>query len=934
MQYANESVDISKEWRYPNTNTDFLIIGIDEATYNIFQNQSYGKILNLTASYEELAQNFVITNFGGDLKSILSELRLEIYTDAESSTDQSASVYLDFFNSETNRTSPSPNTWIAKEDANLTIFSQFNILNIPLFYSMIGMNNPRDSSPILLCGTSLLERFEAVPDEEIYPYKKRISLNLRIDRTLLLSQTPSKTMSQLQDTFKPQALLYRNDLDINFTRFEMTSLEIILTTLENDIFNARFYNFLIFIPIFIFGGLFVNLTFSLFIERRREEFRLYLINGLDQQTLKKILWGTSTGLGIIGGILSSQCGLLLSKILGTYFFPEVTFILLTLKTSFWSFFVQNIFFYALLGGCFGFVAIGNSIKHLKLENLTSFLGNSASQNTKWVQRWNKGKIIILWTIFSLILFAWVLQITGFPINVDLIQETNFQFVSYILLWLGPVLGIAPFCFPLLLTNSVLDKMSQWIIKQKTKISSQNHSDIAKTQEEGPKKHLKSPTNFHPKRIQTKKNPMKKLLIWNMDHNWSKNTKIIKIYTFALVLITLSSNLVTSYQYSKNIHFSLYTAQSEVIEMELFEDVSLSTLPNISQALTYETNFGSVDHINMVYHSQINDERYSTENYEGWEVKIHSLDTSDLEPYRFSFLNYAQLMHDTTILDEWFIGGTFAEICSQMEQPDSVLVPTYMFDQGLNINDIFSFSIKLENGTMIRKNGRIIGAYDKFPASFLDRDFMGVKNVEIFMSYDLLKDGCVKSVQMFLYGEKPLENQEKQNFIEFLANVVKIDCNIEEKEPPYDIFEFQTFRLFQLESYFFIGFALIGFLLFYKVEKIQTGKNMAILRSKGILEREMWKIHLQESGLVFCTIIFLSLIGLASSPTLLVFLNYYRSETASYRHFELLFQTNWALYPLILFLGGFFFFLLNSGFFYKQIKSTRQNSRLDQYLRAS
>ncbi|MHA1611539.1 MAG: FtsX-like permease family protein, partial [Promethearchaeota archaeon] len=828
-----------------------------------------------------------------------------------------------------------------------------DIINVPFFYSLVGIDVDSSKTPILLCGEALLQQFENYEKEGLTQYRKQTLLNLRIDRDFLIRTRPLKIHNQIWNLRGGVSDLSSNsnpDFRSLYIRSDVL-VDLIYYVLENTQ-NSQFYTLLIYIPIFFFCGIFLTLILTHLIERRREEYRLYLINGMKIRTLKQILLGTGFGLGCTGGFLSAFGGVLLSTLLGKIFYPDISY-LVSSGSVIWTILLQNCLLYSLLGGILVLISIRKPLKLIHLDTLVNNLPNGLTNKSVRSFSKEKWEFIALLIFLVISIFSVVLYYSSIPMDINLIQDTEFPFITPILIWLGPLMGILPFAFPLLLIDLAGDKIGLWITIHKKKFSTQKSKELSskqnydtctenKTQVDGK---IKSPQNSIASTPQAKKKAskiaqnsvIKKLTVWNLSQNLSKNKKLLTIFTFTLIIITISSNLVKTYQYSEHIHSTLYFAEGEIMEMNVFDDLSLSEIKSVSQKLQNESEKFGVDHFNAIYSTQTQGLEYGING----EYEITSIAAENLWYYRFSWVNYTLLLQDTTLLDKWFIGGTASEIFNKMELPNSILIPDYLLNRGVNISDTLSFSVKLANGTSINQNGTIIGAYSSFPAAYfgdhtydwgVDEDFFR----GIYMSYDLLQDSNIKFVQFISYSKTPMNNSNVQEFQEYLH--LNIDANINIEKPNIsgyqNEFDLQVFRLFQWEGYLFIVFAIFGIFLFYLIDNIQSGKEIAILRSKGIRERDILKSTFWESILLGGCASILSLIAMVSSQALIMYLNFYRSGNRSKRNFPLYFQQDWGAFLGFLFIGNLLFLLINMAFGFFKIKSTRSDQKLELFLRSA
>ncbi|MHA1522324.1 MAG: FtsX-like permease family protein [Promethearchaeota archaeon] len=940
LDYEREKFNISEEWGYPATYIDFVIVGIDELTFNFMQNQTFGKVTNLNLSYQDLESGFAISNFLGEYESLIDELQLAIYTNAipNSFYDRGEPVYMDLYNDQINRSEVAVNTWITKKDANFSLISSFDIINAPFFYSLVGINLEYSGTPILLCGEALLQQFENYEEEGLLQYRKTALLNLRIDRDFIIRTTSLKIHYQIEylrggvpglsslPDFK--SLNIRSDVLVNLIYY-----------VSKNTRNSQFYALLIYIPIFFFCGIFLTLILSHIIERRREEYQLYLINGMEIHTLKKILLGAGFALGCAGGFFSSFGGGILSRLLENIFYPDISYALFSSGSIIWRIILQNCVIYTLLGGIFVLISLRKPLKLIHLDNMTNNLPNSFTNKSVRSLRKKKWKFIALLIFIAISIFSVVLYYSSIPMDINLILDSDFPFIVQLLTWFGPLMGILPFVFPILLIDLVGDKIGLWITTHKKKSSAQKSKELSSKQNYDTCNENntqvddknKNPQKFMVRTQQTKKKAskipqnsvIKKLTVWNFSQNLSKNKKLLTIFTFTLILITISSNLMNIYQYSENFRSNLHYAQGEIIQMDVFDDLAFSKIKSVSQKLQNESEKFGVEHFNAIYSTQTHTSEYGT----NWECEITSIAAKSLLYYRFSWVNYTLLFQDTTLLDEWFIGGTASEIFNKMELPNSILIPSYFLNQGVNINDTLSFSVKLANGTSINQNGVIIGAYSAFPAT-------SIKG--IYMSYDLLQDSCIKFVQFISYSETPMNNSNFQEFQEYLHNNIDAYINIEKSDilRYFNEFDLQVFRLFQWEGYLFIGFSIFGIFLFYLIDNIQSGKEIAILRSKGIRERDLLKSTFWETILLGGCASILSLIAMISSQALFMYLNYVRSGSAFTSDRPLYFQQDWGAFLAFLIIGNSLFLIINMAFAFFKLKSTRSDQKLEFFLRSA
>ncbi|WP_371805691.1 FtsX-like permease family protein [Candidatus Lokiarchaeum ossiferum] len=951
LNYLSENFNKSEMWEYPTTNIDSFIVGIDELTFNYMQNKTNGNIINLNQTYQDLEHGLVVSNFLGAYDFIISELLLAIYTDAESSLQQSKPLYMDFRNTQLNKTEISPNTWISKNGSQLPLISRFEITNSKKFYSLVGIDLDSSKTPIFLCGEKFLQHFQILEGEGINQYQQKKLINLKINREYLLSESPLKIKRQI-DSLRAPLTARNKDSEYSELFIEEKDSVSNIHRMVTNTQNAQFYTLLIYIPIFSLCGIFLTVILNNMIERRKEEYRLYLINGMEIRTLRLILLGIGFCLGFIGGMSSSFGGIVLSNLLINILYPDISETLIMKSVDLWTTFFQNCGIFAILGG---FFVICFFWKPLKMFNQEFLVNNEAKRKEVRSPLWRKIEFSLFIIFIAFSIFAIALRFASIPMDIDLIQDTEYPFIIYILEWFGPIMGVLPFAFPLLLINLIGDKAAKWITIQKKQLSSHSSKIISFEQSRNSASKYDHPLNDEYKQKKNKAKSsssekirssmnnrssiLKKLTIWKLSKNLTKNKKLLKLFTFTLILITISSNLVNSYQYSEKIHSSLYNAEGEILKMTIFENLSISNINNEFQNFQSESYQINRDHFNAIYHTQTNEDRFSDEDVE-WDVKFTSIEVANLWNYRFSWVNYSNLLQNTIILDDWFIGGKVDDIFSRMDLPNSILIPDYFLSRGVKINDTLVFSVKMVNGTTLSQEGVIIGAYSNFPAALLEGYSYNWENQEklfemIYMSYDLLKGACVKSVQFISYSQKHLADSYLQDLNSFVSLHLDSDIFIEQVDLSYyyNDFDIQIFHLFQLEGYLFIGFAIFGFLIFNFVDNIQSGREIAILRSKGMQEKNLLKSALWEITLLSGCASVLSLLGMICIGPLIMFLNFYRSGSSK-AMFPLIGQLDWYFFLGILLIGNFFFLIINAGFAILKLKSTRSDHKLEIFLRSA
>ncbi|WP_371805690.1 FtsX-like permease family protein [Candidatus Lokiarchaeum ossiferum] len=921
LNYQGEDMNITKEWTYPTTSIDFYVVGIDESSFNFLQNQSSDKVLGLDFEYSDFKQGFVISNLFASEEAFLKDLQVSIYTNAETFLEQSKPVMVEFFNPKINRTAITANTWITAQNSILPLISRFDIIDVPFFYSLLGITSENLQVPILLCGEELFQHFEPLEGEEIFQYMKTDYLNLRIDREYLLTTSPQQ--------FYKQILAFRSYVRGNIggtslLNIQMDSLVSHIEDISENSLKSQIYTLLIYIPIFLLCGMYMTMIFYHMIEKRKKEYGLYLINGMEIHTLKRTVLLAGFLQGVLGGAISSIGGILIAKILGNSFYPNLSSNYFRLVIGTIPVLLQNFFTYSLLGGLLALISLWKPLKLVNFTDLKSKVSPSSISVPKTPSRKKKFQIVLFFGILAMGILAFYLEIQSIPIVRGRIDNPA---IAEILYYFGPLMGITPFVLPLLLINFWASFFGRWLTSKKKNAKALKISELPEIFSENERDFQKN-TAF-----------LQKITVWNLKQNFVKNRKLAKIFSITFVLITISANLVSTYRFSEEIHFTLHNAGGEMMKVDVIDDHELLNLTQSSQQIPIKNIASEESHLNGFYHSQINGARYSAKNTD-WDVEITSIERLSLWYYQFSWTNYSLLIQDTPILDEWFFGGTAAEIMNKLELPNSILIPEFLLNRGIKINDTLSFTIKMENGTRIQQEGVIIGAYSKFPTSniqFSGDDGVTKENLfaQIYMSYNLIQKACIKIIQLVSYTEQPMTDHQKFDLINGLYENLDAEISIEVYDMVryIDPFDSYVFHLFQIEGILLIGFTMIGFLFFNIVDNIQSGTNLALLRSKGVTEKILLKSHFLEILGLMGVSTLTAILAIMSTPSLITYLNFIRTVKRG-STFYLYFTTNWEAVLGIILGGHVFFLLINMIFIFLQVKSTRSDQKLELFLRST
>ncbi|WP_371804499.1 FtsX-like permease family protein [Candidatus Lokiarchaeum ossiferum] len=931
LNYQDSRENISKQWDFPNSNYDLYLIGIDEPTFNFLQNGMDSPISKLNVSYQQIQTGFIVANILSNYEKIMPSLNLEISTSANTFLDRNLPVNIDLFNDIANNSIEFLPYRMKKANESLSIINSFQIFDETNFNSLVGIEAWQVSAPIFLCGEKLMNNFVNISGEEIDQIKKHISLNIRFNRTSILKSNPEEFLNEVQN-FRNLAFFGGGNSPAQFlidSPIESASLLIYenswslkLNELVRTSQRFQLYSLIFFIPAFILCGRFLKTSFMYLIEKRQNEIGLYLINGMGYKTIKRIFLTMGFFMGAIGGLLGTVCGLFLTIFVGNSLFPNSTLFTPYIISDFWTILLQNGIGYMIFGGLF---AIFSMLKPLKTLN-TKELQNNLLKSPLHLK--TRPIIVIIRNLMIIIFIASL----SFAYIYDLLFETvdfnvlsnEYRFLFWALRLTGPLMGLFPFVLPLILISFITEKLGKWIEAFRQKRIEEKEIQKIKSQEKIlnlSKKSKDKPVSF-----------IKKLTTWNLIHKLNKNQKLLSLYALAIIFFSISINLGDIYEYSEEIHASLYYANAEVMNLEIFDDKKIEDIKDLSTLLQQNASELNFDHINPICHTEVNEDQFSDDNIE-WDIKIHSVDDSNMLDYCFSWTNYSLMEQDTTMRDEWFIGGTVEEIMEKMETPRAILIPNYLLEAGVEISDTLSFTYTSINGTKIKNEGVIVGAYKKFPASYMERNYDEDFDLEIFMSLDLLQNASIKLVEFLYYSNtvfSPLQKTQISKFISdnFLAEYSLRSLDLDRYQ---DKFDAKFFEFFELEGYLIIFFAIFGILIYFLIDKIHSNSAIAILRSKGLVEKDLVLSSAYETFILTGIGTIFSLFALIGTKGLILYLNLLRSGAGD-NQFYLFYHINWLGYLLTIVIGAIAFYLVTFGSNYLQIRSTRVDQKLEEIMR--
>ena len=922
LTYHSESTNVSNQWDFQTTHTEIIFIGIDEPTFNVLNNGTTSPIVNLKGTtYAQLEEQCVVTNILHTYDSLISELNCVISTNANNSEDRDLPIQVNLFNDEANNSLKFLSNHLTKLNSRFSLRSSFDLYNEKQFYSLIGLDHWRVGVPIFLCGSKLLEQFVSLEESEIPHINKLVSLSARFDRTPLLKHNPQQMSRELK--------IFQRGSEDSTSEFWPLWISwgdwyINLDDLIQNGNRFQIYSVIIFVPVFFLCGKFMKTSFQYLVEKRRNELGVYMINGMQYQFLKKMFLGIGFIVGAIGGLFGAIGGLILTRVVGSLLIPSTSTIAHYIQADTWLILLQNGAVNMIAGGLFAMWAMHKPLQMLNQEELQTNL----SKTHHLIQKDEASSPIrnVALIVFCIALVVAYIYDLTFDMVDFAILTGEYPLLYWILYLLGPLMGLFPFLFPTFFISWVGEKLNGWFESfRRIQFENKTRQKLLRTMKhngQSSRRGIRSSSH------------MKKLVTWNLTHRMIKNQKLIEIFALAVIFITISVNLEHSYEYSEDIHATLYHANGEILNVHLNDDQILRELRSFAQTLQVNAPQYEFDTQCAFYHTQSNKARYDDSETK-WDIQMISVEPSKLWKYCFSWVNYSLLLQNTTFRDEWIIGGTFEEMMIRMQSPQSIMVPQYLLEEGVEINEMITFSYSTTNGTIIQKEGVVVGAYSKFPASFMERTTDPEIDVEIFMSLDLLQDARIDLIEFVFYTKGEFTEAQKTHVVQFFYDnlVGEFYLRFMDVQQYYDDYDSKIFELFQIEGYLLVIFAFFGFLIYSLMDSFQTNVELALLRAKGILEKDLLVSTIYETLVLVGIGSILSLLSMMGTKGLILYLNLERAGSGE-NIFYLFYQKNWFRFLLIIAIGGFLFFLIALFFNFLQIQSTRSDKKLEQLMRTS
>jgi ABC-type antimicrobial peptide transport system permease subunit len=863
------------------------LVGIDEIAYNLLKSNDMHSTVILSDPINFSSTGILTSNLFREHQAALTDMRLNIFTEAETSEDRDIyPLNLNFTNI---------NTSI---DNSVPVDGYFDIYDIEFFCKALGIKYSSSFSeyPMLLGNLDTINiLFPNSTDEIIHVYSEKIT-DIAFNKTKLSEYSPTK-ISQDIDVFKREMRYYDGSY---FLSGGATWEREIDNIAENNL-KFQLFSIILFLPIILICYSYFKISNEYMISKRSREIGMCLVNGMNKKQIKTQYYGAAIISGSIGGIIGSIGGLILSIRIGYFLFPNIQ---MTYSDNISNNFILSSILTGLIAALISYIAIRKPLKQILNQNLENIL------ETKKFELEKPKKIRQLeWILFGGCIYALIFSIIqslffdSFNFN-ELYLNPPLIFIAIIIAI--PFLPIFVYIFPSLLI----------------KISMNKFKGISRKITE--------------KKI-FKKNPFRvKLFFWNWTQKSDRNQKLIKAFSISVVFIFITSSLTTSFDYSRAVHESLKTANANKIDIGFFENTSLTTIDKFNSDLSKNLSEYHLNTFNTISFTSENNERYSEYQEIKNEIKILNHDITDLWYYQFVCFNISNLRNNAEFRDEWFIGGSYDDILTKLQQPDAMLIPSYMLETNFSINDQVNLYYTNDEGEKVNRNATIIGAYKKFP-TFTDtgNDDGEILNQEIIVNTQLLENATLKKATYLFYGENDLNDMHLYQLKNLFYRNLQVDFTfITYFIRYYDVeneFEAVQFKFIKLESFLFVFYMILGVFIHSALSNMKLSYEIGLLKSRGVSKKDLVKLSLSEIHLILVIGFIFSSISLISIRLLIMFLNIIRGSDI--RSTFLLYYQNPMIKDLIgIIVGTVLFYISYFSLNYLQIIKSSANRELEKILR--
>ncbi len=870
-------------------NTIYLV-GIDEIAYNLLISKDMNSTIFLSDPLNFSSTGILTSNFFREHQDALTDMRLNIFTEAETSDDRDEyPLNLNF----TNINSSVENS--------VSVNGYFEIYDIDFFCKALGLypSSYFSEHPIFLGNLETINvLFPNSTDDIIHVHSEKIT-NIVFNKTKLNEYSPTIISQDIND-FDQAMRNYAYD----YYLYGRATWEREIGSLSENNLKFQIFSIILFLPIIILCYSYFKISNEYMISKRSREIGMCLVNGMNRKQIKTQYFGAAIISGFIGGIIGNFGGLMLSIKIGEFLFPNI-------QTTFSNSISSNIILSTILTGIIAAsisaIAIRKPLKQILNKNLEKILGTKkyALEKPKKIRQ-------LEWILFGGCIYALIFSI---------IQSLFFESLDFRALYLNPpvifiaiiiaipFLPIFVYIFPSLLIKITMNKMK----------------GISRTIAE--------------KKI-FKKSPFKvKLLFWNWTEKSDRNQKLIKIFSISVIFIFITSSLTTSFNYSQRLNESSITANANKIDIEFLGNTNLSTIDKFNSDLSKNLSEYHLKSFNTFSYTSENNE-FNAEIHDSVQVtndiKILNHDITDLYYYQFVCFNVSNLQNNAEFRDEWFIGGSYNDILTRLKQPDAILIPSYMLDKNFSINDQVNLYYTNDQGAKTYRNVTIIGAYKKFP-TFTDTDYRDdvIVNREIIVNPQILVNATLKKATYLFYGDSDLNDihlyQLKNLFYRNLLDDFTFFTYFVRYYDSENEFDIVQFKLVKLESYLFVVYMILGVFIHSALSNMKLSYEIGLLKSRGVSKKDLIKLSLSEIHLILVIGFIFSSISLIGIRLLMMFLNIIRGSDIGSTF--LLYYQNPKIIDLIgIIVGSVLFYISYFCLNYLQIIKASANRDLEKILR--
>ncbi|QEE17815.2 FtsX-like permease family protein [Promethearchaeum syntrophicum] len=868
------------------------LVGIDESAYNLLNSKDMQSKFFFSEPINFSSTGIYFSNLLRESQVILTDMRLNIFTEANTSED--GDIYplnLNFTNINTS------------VDNSVSVDGYFNVYDIEFFYRVLGISSGGfDTYPILLGNLDTINvLFPNSTDNIIHVSSDQIT-NIVFNKTKLSEYSPTKIVQEL-NTLDLALDNYKEDYSVRGRGTWVNEISHLLT------YNLAFelISIILFIPIIIICYSYFKISYYFMISKRKREIGMCLVNGMNRKQIKIQYYWSAIISGLIGGIIGNIGGLILSKKIGEFLFPNI---LLSFTKDIILNFILNSIVASIIAALISLIAVRKPLKQIvnqKLENVLETKKNELEKPKEIKQ--------LEWILFGGCIYAFFFSIIQslFFESFDFKNLTKNPPLMFIALIIAiPFLPIFMYVFPSILLKILLNKfkgISRKIAELKI----------------------------------LKKNQFKmKLMFWNWNQKSDRNKKLIKVSSFSVIFIFMTSILTASYNYSNIVYESSRTANANRVDLEFWENINITSINNFNSDLSKNSSEFHLKSFNTFSFTTTNNERRYDEDDTGFmnDVKILNCNKDDLGDYQFVCFNISNLQNNAVFRDEWFIGGSYVEILNKLQQPNAILVPIYMLDKNFSINDQVNLYFTNEKDEKVYRNVTIIGAYNKFPVC-TDRvyyddgsGYISI-NTEIIVNPQVLENATLKKATYLFYGDGDLNATHIYQLKNLFYRNFPLDFSIssyfsssDDLETEYDAIQF---KFIKLESVLFVLYMVIGVFFHSTLSNMKSSYEIGLLKSRGVSKKDLLKLSLSEIHLILVIGFIFSSISLIGIRLLMTFLNLIRSTDIGSLVF-IYYQQPKIIDLIGIIVGTILFYITYFSLNYLQIIKSSANRDLEKILR--